>query len=108
VEVLSDEVTLLKEISRKLSQLIILFKMTNQEKIDEIAEQIKKDKVARSILEFADGSLSVKSLKKKVIMSVKVSEKTVRNRIYELVDKGALIAYRKGKENYYENSGLYD
>jgi len=107
VELLSDEVTLLREISRKLSQLIILFKMTNQEKIDEIGKQIKKDKVAGSILEFADGSLSVKSLKKKVSKLTRVSEKTVKRRIYELAEKGALIANRKGKENYYENSGLF-
>ena len=105
---MSDEITLLKEISRKLSQLIILFKMTKQEKIDEIGKQIKQDKVARSILKFADGSLSAKLLKDKVIKSAKVSEKTVENRIYELVDKGALIVNRKGRENYYENSGLYN
>ena len=105
---LSDEITLLKEISRKLSQLIILFKMTNQEKIDGVRKEIKKDKVARSILEFADGCLSVKSLKEKVIKSTKVADITVRRRIYELVDKGALIVNRKGKENFYENSRLYE
>ena len=105
---MSDEVTLLKEISRKLSQLIILFRMTNQEKIEETGKQIKKDKVARAILELADGSLSVKSLKKEVAESTRVSEVTVKRRIYDLVDKGALIVNRKGNENYYENSGLYD
>ena len=82
--------------------------MTNREEIDEIKKEIKKDKVARSILEFADGSLPVKSLKEKVIQSTELSEKTVRNRIYELCDKGALTVNRKGKENFYENSGLYD
>lgn len=105
---MSDEITLLKEISRKLSQLIILFRMTNRKEIDEIKKEIRKDKVARSILEFADGSLPVKSLKEKVSQSTKVSEVTVRRRIYELVDKGALIVNRKGNENFYENSGLYD
>ena len=105
---LSDEITLLKEISRKLSQLIILFRMTNRKEIDEIKKEIRKDKVARSILEFADGSLPVKSLKEKVSQSTKVSEVTVRRRIYELVDKGALIVDRRGNENFYENSGLYD
>jgi len=104
----SDEIDLLKEISRKLSQLIILFKMTNQEKIDEVRKEIKEDNVTRSILDFADGSLSVKSLKEKVVKSTKVSEKTVRNRIYELVDKGALIVNKKGKESFYESSGLYE
>jgi len=71
-------------------------------------KEIKKDKVARSILELADGSLPVKSLREKISQSTKVSEVTVRRRIYELVDKGALTANRKGKENFYENSGLYD
>ena len=105
---MSEEITLLKEISRKLSQLIILFKMTNQEKIDDFRKEIKNDRVARSILELADGSLSVKSLKEKVAKSTKVSEKTAERRIYELVDKGALIVNRKGRENFYETSGLYD
>jgi DNA-binding transcriptional ArsR family regulator len=108
VRLLSDEITLLKEISRKLSQLIILFRMTNRKEIDEMKKEIKKDKVARSILELADGSLSVKSLREKISESTKVSEVTVRRRIYELVDKGALTVNRKGKENFYENSGLYD
>lgn len=105
---LSDEITLLKEISRKLSQLITLFKMTNRKEIDKIKKEIRKDKVACSILELADGSLPVKSLKEQVRQSTKVSEVTVRRRIYELVDKGALIVNRKGNENFYENSGLYD
>ena len=105
---MSDEITLLKEISRKLTQLITLFKITNQKEMGEFRDEIKKDKVALSILELADGSLSVKSLKAKVIQSTKVSEKTVRNKIYELLDKGALITHRKGRENFYENSGLYD
>jgi len=105
---LSDEITILEEISRKLSQLIILFRMTNREEIDEIKKEIREDKVARSILELADGSLSFKSLKQKVSQSTKVSQTTVERRAYELVDKGALIANRKGKENFYQNSGLYD
>ena len=99
-----DEITLLKEISKKLSQLIVLFRITNRNEIDEI----KKDKVSRSILELADGSLPAKSLKEKIRQSARVSEKTVARRIYELADKGALIVNRKGNENFYENSGLYD
>jgi len=33
---------------------------------------------------------------------------TVKRRMSELVEKGALTSTRKGKEVYYENSGLYD
>jgi hypothetical protein len=104
----SSQISLLRDISKKLSQLIIIFKISNEGKIKEVKKKIQDDPVARKILELADGSLPLKTLKERVMKSTKVSGRTVRNRIYELVDKGVLISNKKGNENYYENSGLFD
>jgi DNA-binding HxlR family transcriptional regulator len=105
---MSDEVELLKTISQKLSQLIFLTKLSNSELIEQVKKEIRKDKVAKAILDLADGVLITSQLKSKVAGHTKVSEKTVERRISDLVEKGAGTRIRKGNEVYYENSGLYD
>lgn len=105
---MTDETELLKEISHKLSQLIVLTKLSNSKVIAETKEEIRKDPVSRALLDLADGTLSSAQLKDKVIQQTNTSEATVKRRISDLTEKGALISTRKGKEIYYENSGLYD
>lgn len=105
---MSDEIGLLKEISKKLSQLIFLTKLANLKVIQEAKREIRKDEVCQEILSLADGSLSSSHLKERVMAKTKVSDTTVERRISRLVEKGALVSVRKGKESYYENSGLYD
>jgi Fic family protein len=102
------EVELLKEISRKLSQLLVLTKLSNSKVIAETKEEIKRDPVAKAILALADGLLTSLQLKEKVVEQTKVSERTVQRRILDLVEKGAITPVRKGAEVYYEDSGLYD
>jgi len=99
---------LLKEISHKLSQLIVLTKLSNGKIIDDIKSELKKDPVAQAILTLADGNLSSAQLKEKVAQNTNMSEKTVQRRILDLVEKGVLTPIRKGNEMYYENTGLYD
>lgn len=103
-----DLTSLLKEISHKLSQLISLVKIANKDLIRKTKEEIKKDAVFSKILEISDGTLSAVQFKQKVANATKVSQKTVERRISELVEMGAFTATRKGKEIYYENSGLLD
>lgn len=105
---MTDETDLLKEISRKLGQLLVLTKLSNSKVIAETKEEIKKDPVSRALLDLSDGSLSSSQIKDKVIEQTKASESTIKRRINELVEKGGLIANKKGNEVYYENSGLYD
>ena len=105
---MSDEVSLLKEISKKLSQLIFLTKLSNLKLIEETKQRIKEDKVLQTILDTADGSLSSLNLKQKIMTSRKVSKPTVERRMAWLVERGALTPIRKGNEVFYENSGLYD
>lgn len=105
---MTDEVDLLKEISQKLSQLLVLTKLSNSKVIEETKEEIKKDQVLLALLNLADGSLSYSEIIQKAIEQTKASESTVRRRIVDLVEKGGLNAIRRGREVYYENSGLYD
>jgi len=102
------EVGVLKEISRKLSQLIFLTKLSNLGLIEETKQKIKEDQVLRTILDIADGSLSSSDFKQKVMTLTKVSEATVERRMAWLVKRGALTPTRTGNEVFYENSGLYD
>ena len=105
---MSNEADLLKEISRKLSQLIFLTKLSNLKLIEEAKQEIREDQVFQAILDIADGSLSSSDLKQKVMTMTKVSKPTVGRRLAWLVERGALVTTRKGNEVFYENSGLYD
>lgn len=105
---MSENTEILKEISKKLSQLIVLWKITNIETIKNRKEEIVKDETSKKILELADGQLSSSLLKHEIIKEYEVSERTIKRRLRELLDLGALVMNRKGSEIYYENSGLYD
>jgi DNA-binding transcriptional ArsR family regulator len=105
---MSQDSTLLREISFKLTQLLALFKLTNRDIIRKAKEEITNDPVSSKVLELADGTLSAISFKQKIANETKVSEKTVERRISELLDMGALFTIRKGREIFYENSGLLD
>jgi DNA-binding transcriptional ArsR family regulator len=105
---MSSETELLKEISHKLSQLIVLTKLSNAKIIAETKEAIKKDPASVAILNLADGSLTSSQINQRVQEKTKLSERTVQGRIADLIEKGALNSIRRGQELYYENSGLYD
>jgi biotin operon repressor len=98
----------LAEISRKLDQLIVLLKLSNRSVLNEYKRQLEKDKVYVRILEIADSSLSYSDICKKLHDELAVAEITVKKKIAELRTMGFLIATRKGREVYYENSGLLD
>lgn len=104
----NEEVKLLKEISRKLDQLIILGKLTNRDTLENLKKELKQDPVSSKILEFADGSLSYSDLSRKVADDTESAEITVKLKISELRNTGLLVSRRKGREVYYENSGLLE
>jgi biotin operon repressor len=106
---LSEENTeLLRDISKKLDQLIILMKLSNKATLENVRKKIKRDKVALQILESADEFLSYSTISKKVSEALGVAEITVKKKISELKEMGVLIPVRKGREVYYKNSGLID
>ena len=105
---MSTELELLKDISDKLTQLLILTRLENSKEIADFKEEIDNDPILQSILKLTDGTLSSANIKEKVKAQTGESERTITRRIATLMEKGALIAIRKGKEIYYDKSGLYD
>ncbi len=98
----------LKDISNKLDQLVILWKLNNPQIINDFKNKIKRDKIFSKILEYADGSLTYSELSKEVATNTNSAEITVLKKISRLKDWKILITERKGKGVYYKNSGLLD
>ena len=105
---MSEQLETLKEISRKLDQLIILTKLGNLDIITEYRKKIRGDKVAAKILDYSDGSMSYSEISEKVSSEVGVAEITVRKKITELREMGFLVTERRGRQVYYDTSGLFE
>jgi len=105
-EPLSDNAKLLKEISHKLDQLIVLGKLTNRDILEQFGKEIRRDPVSSNILDYADGSLTYSDLSKKVAEETGSAEITVKLRISKLKEMGLLVSRKEGREVYYENLGL--
>lgn len=103
-----SELEELKQINQKLDQLLILIKISNLDKISKTKEELQSDPIFSAILSLADGSLTSKQLKEKVAKKVKKGVRTVESRLADLVEKGVLKVNKKGREYYYEQSGLFD
>jgi Fic family protein len=104
---MATELEILQNISDKLNQLIILTRLANSKAIADFKKEIEDDPVFQAVLDTANASLSSDELKEKVKEQTNVSKGTIKNRIAELMEKGGLTAVKKGKEIYYDDSGLY-
>jgi predicted transcriptional regulator len=98
----------LSEISEKLDTLIALTRIANRTALEEYRQQITKDKVYSKIMEKLDEPLTYGALSKIVADELAVAEITVKKKIAELKDMGLLKTAKKGRESYYERSGLVD
>jgi len=103
-----NEIDVLREISRKLDQLIILLKLSNRNVLNQFKREVQRDRVSARILELADGTLTYSDLSKKVSEEMGVAEITVKKKISRLREMGFLITRREGRQVYYENSGLFE
>jgi DNA-binding protein H-NS len=97
---------LLREISEKLDQLIVLARLEKMDAIKRLSEKVRKNPVLSKIVELSKENLSSSELKRKVAQATRKSEPRVEQCIYKLVDDGVLVPVRKGREIYYKNSGL--
>jgi DNA-binding transcriptional ArsR family regulator len=103
-----ETLEVLKEISHKLDQLIVLSRLSGQKALEELKQQMENDPLSSKILELSTNPVGYSELAKKAAEEVKVSEITVKRKISSLKTSGLLIARRSGKEVYYENSGLLE
>ena len=105
---MSKDQEILKEISRKLDQLIILTKLNSLDIIKRYKTKIRGDKVFAKILDYSDGSLNYSKLCEKVSKELGVAEITVMKKVSELKDMGFLVTERRGRQVYYATSGLFE
>lgn len=105
---MSEQLDTLKEISRKIDQLIILTKLSNLKIIAEYKTKIRGDKVFRKILDNSDGSLGYSELCEKISKELGVAEITVMKKVSELKEMGFLVTERRGRKVYYDTSGLFE
>jgi len=105
---MSKEQKVLKEISHKLDQLIILTKLNSLDIIEKYKAKICGDKIFAKILDYADGSLSYSKLCEKVSKELGVAEITVMKKLSELKEMGFLVTERRGRQVYYAKSGLFE
>jgi DNA-binding transcriptional ArsR family regulator len=105
---MSNEQEILKEISLKLDQLIILTKLSNLDTIARYKAKVHGDRVFAKILDYSDRSLSYSDLCEKISEELSVAEITVMKKISELKEMGFLVTQRKGKQVYYGQSGLFE
>jgi len=104
----TEEADLLRMIAKKLDLLIAINRLNNKPVLDQIQKDLKNDKVASKIMELADGSITSSALAKQVSEETGAAEITVKKRLSDLKEDGILTPVRKGKEVYYENSGILE
>lgn len=105
---MTEELEILKEVSHKLDQLIILTKLNSLDLIKKYKTKIRKDKVFAKISDSSDGSLNYSELCEKVSNELGVAEITVMKKVSELKEMGFLVTERKGRKVYYNTSGLFE
>ena len=105
---MSEQVKILKDISRKLDQLIILTKLGNLDIIAEYRKKIRGDKVASKILDYSDGSMNYSEISEKVSSELGVAEITVKKKITDLRAMGFLVTEKRGRQVYYDTSRLFE
>ena len=108
VKDLSRQIEILREISHKLDQLIVLTKLSNLDIIEKYKTKVRSDQVSARILDYSDGSLSYSKLCERISQELGVAEITVKRKISELREMGFLVGERRGRQVYYLNSGLFE
>jgi len=103
-----ESIAILKEISKKLDQLIILEKISNKSILEGYSKEIKDDQVSYKILLYADGSITSSDLTKKISSETGSAEITVKVKLAKLREMGFLIYRKEGREVFYEKSGLFE
>lgn len=98
----------LKSIDFKLGQMVALTKLANKEKVSQIKQKLVEDKEHAKILEICQQPTSFSDILNQVGTATGAAEATVKRRLAELRELGALTTSRQGKEVYYVDSGLFD
>jgi hypothetical protein len=98
----------IEKISRKIDQLIVLMKLSNRSVLADLKKQLERDKLYIRILEITEVPTTYSTICDKLHTELGVAEITAKRKIADLKGLGLLVSERKGREVYYESSGLID
>jgi hypothetical protein len=98
----------LEKIAKKLDQLIVLMKISTRSSLADLKKQLEKDKMYIRILEITEEPTGYSAICDKLHAELGVAEITAKRKIADLKGMGLLVSERKGREVYYESSGLID
>jgi transcription initiation factor TFIIIB Brf1 subunit/transcription initiation factor TFIIB len=93
------------DILDRLDRIQATLQLAYSEQLRAASERLRSDPVTATILELAEDWVSSSELQTQVAKKLKVSDRTVRNRLVELTDARALIV-RGGGRPQYRSSGL--
>lgn len=95
-----------EDLGRKLDRLCALVALAFAPQIDGERQRIRADAVASELLDRSEGWVSAGELQQTVATAQKVSTRTVRTRLSELVSVGAIGSRAIGRNIEYRNTGL--
>jgi len=94
------------EIVEKLDQIATILRLAHRDAIDRTREAIRSDKVNAAILDGSVQWVRAGKLQTAVATKAKTSERTVRDRIADLIADGLLDKRGGGPTTEYKASGL--
>lgn len=96
-----------EEVIDRLDRLIAMFALVNSDALTQVAREVRSDKVNAALLDAAaDDWVPAGALTEAVASTTKVSSRTVRTRIAELVAVGALKRTGSGPSIQYRSTGI--
>ena len=96
----------LKSIAHKLDILIALSRLANKERIEAYSNQIEQDAIYAKILEITMEPTTYGNLSRLVAEATNAAEITVKRKVADLREIGAVAVQRQGRDAIYENTGL--
>lgn len=104
---MSEELQVLKSIDFKLDQLIVLIRISNKEKLNEVKRQLFQDREYATIIDICTEPTTYGNIVNQVVSATGVTARTAKTKIAQLKEMGVLVASRHGHEMYYVDSGLF-
>lgn len=95
-----------EELGRKLDTLIAVTKLAHRDALARTRDDVRSDKVNAAILDATTDWKSSGKMQSAVAKKTKSSTRTVRERISDLIDMGALDRRGGGPTTEYKTSGL--
>jgi hypothetical protein len=91
---------------RRLDLILATLQLAFEPELDAARDRVRGDQVSRTILDLTEDWMPSKDLQKKVAGRAKVSERTVRDRLPELVGRRILETDGTGRKLRYRRTGL--